>query len=78
MLLALQRGSPPRKKSSRQVSDLFEVRLVEPLLGVRPKMVAWGRVYLTVLCVLSIELFEPVILRPWGASESIPRPSNRG
>ena len=69
-------GCQPIFLSNKHVHDLFDWSLVEPFWRVWPKIVAWGRVYLTVLCALSIELVGPVNLRPWGASESIPVPSN--
>ena len=76
MLLALQIGLKTKFKSYKHIFDLFVWSLVEPLWRVRPKIVAQGRVYLTVLCALSIELIEPVNLHPWGASESISVKSN--
>ena len=76
-MLPIKKGGHQRIiLSSRHVSDLFDRPLVEPFWGVWPKMVAWGRVYFTGRCALSIDLIESFQLRPGGASETIPVPSN--
>ena len=58
-MLPIKKGGHQRIiLSSRHVSDLFEGPLVEPFWRVWPKMVAWGRVYFTGRCALSIDLIE--------------------